>query len=310
MPTFQHHFPLLLLEARPDLLCELLALAGVPVPAHTRQREASPDFTIVFSKSGPTTSEKLSLLERRADGHVLLIDGDRAVMSAVVEVQRTDDAGKPGAIPVYLTVARERHHCPTLVLVICLDRAAARRLKEPIPVGPFNSVQAIVLGPDELDLPQYPYHRASPERVLLAVACSPDRIHQPEVRETVHKALEPLDTQRIRLYTDWLAALAFEVGGHPLEEIMGQEAQECYSSYFRRIYGQYEDKGHKAGHAEGRTEGVAVGLAEAVLQILHHRDLAVTNADRVRILDSDDQQELKTWLDRALTVEQVEDLFA
>ena len=60
---------------------------------------------------------------------------------------------------------------------------------------------------------------------------------------------------------------------------------------------------------EARAEGRTEGKAELVLELLQDREIAVSAAERERVLGCTDNQELKTWVKRALTVECAEQLF-
>jgi hypothetical protein len=55
--------------------------------------------------------------------------------------------------------------------------------------------------------------------------------------------------------------------------------------------------------------GKAEGEAEAILLVLKARDLALTEAERDRILACTDLGQLQTWVTRAATAEKASDLF-
>ena len=62
--------------------------------------------------------------------------------------------------------------------------------------------------------------------------------------------------------------------------------------------------------SQGREEGRAQGEAAAVLRVLAKRGIAVDDKSRERIESCTDLDLLGTWLDRSLTAEQVDELFA
>jgi hypothetical protein len=74
----------------------------------------------------------------------------------------------------------------------------------------------------------------------------------------------------------------------------GLAAYEYRSPTFRRIV----------------AKGWAEGEADAVLEVLDTREIAVPEDVRVRITTCTDLAQLKLWVRRAVTVQSVEELFA
>jgi predicted transposase/invertase (TIGR01784 family) len=62
------------------------------------------------------------------------------------------------------------------------------------------------------------------------------------------------------------------------------------------------------GRAEGRAEGEAKGKADALLQLLEARGIAVPEDARVRIMACQDIAQLETWLRRAATAAAVDEV--
>ncbi|MEV0333994.1 hypothetical protein [Nocardia sp. NPDC050717] len=82
-------------------------------------------------------------------------------------------------------------------------------------------------------------------------------------------------------------------------------------SFFRsetsqRIRAEAREQGLEQGLAEGRD----LGVADSILRILNRRGLTVPVAAEARIIACHDRDQLTTWLDRAITVGTVEELFA
>ncbi len=88
--------------------------------------------------------------DRRADLVILFRAPNNLVVYAlIVEIQLRPDDDKPFRWPEYLGVIRERHRCPTDVLVVCITGAVARWAATPIVLGHSGSVvHPIVLTPD------------------------------------------------------------------------------------------------------------------------------------------------------------------
>ena len=61
--------------------------------------------------------------------------------------------------------------------------------------------------------------------------------------------------------------------------------------------------------AQGLEQGRVQGRAQDVVRILTARQIAVTAAERDRILATTDIAQLDLWFDRALTAATAEDLF-
>ena len=62
--------------------------------------------------------------------------------------------------------------------------------------------------------------------------------------------------------------------------------------------------------AEGVVKGVVKGGAEAVLKILARRRIAVSDVQRVQILECTDPGVVDRWIDQAVVVSSVDELFA
>ncbi|MFC7980452.1 hypothetical protein [Streptomyces sp. NPDC057336] len=61
---------------------------------------------------------------------------------------------------------------------------------------------------------------------------------------------------------------------------------------------------------EGRAKGKAEGKAETILHILEVRGVEVPETVRERVTACTDLDVLRTWLDRSLSAERAEELFA
>ncbi len=81
---------------------------------------------------------------------VVLVGRGRPVLAVAVEVQLERDEARRESWPARVATTSARLGCPTLLLVICLDRAVATWCAEPIEVGPGATVRPLVLGPDQL----------------------------------------------------------------------------------------------------------------------------------------------------------------
>ncbi|MDN5859990.1 MAG: hypothetical protein L0H84_15350, partial [Pseudonocardia sp.] len=73
---------------------------------------------------------------------------------------------------------------------------------------------------------------------------------------------------------------------------------------------EYQSEFARRYFAQGRTEGKAEGKAEGVLAVLDARGITVPAQVRARITECTDVDLLDTWVRRAATANQAEDLFA
>jgi hypothetical protein len=65
-----------------------------------------------------------------------------------------------------------------------------------------------------------------------------------------------------------------------------------------------------AWYRETRAEGGAEGRAEDIAWVLGKRGIAMSDADRERIVSCRDEETLGAWRERMLTVTEVSELFA
>jgi len=71
-----------------------------------------------------------------------------------------------------------------------------------------------------------------------------------------------------------------------------------------------EARGKAEGEARGKAEGEARGKAQAVLDVLEARGLSPTEQQRQRVLGCTDLEQLNTWVRKAVTLVDIEELFA
>jgi predicted transposase YdaD len=69
-------------------------------------------------------------------------------------------------------------------------------------------------------------------------------------------------------------------------------------------------EGRADGFAEGRADGKVAGQREALFKLLAHRNLALDEALRARLLACTDEAQIERWFDRALVATAVADVFA
>jgi hypothetical protein len=284
-PSFEHEGYVRLFKDCPALVAELLrSVFGVELSAYTELRVESAELT------------DIQPAKRYADLLVQLIANDKPVHGVIVEVQIDPAEEKEFSWPMYLTGARAQLRCPVDVLVFTPKQSVARWAARRIQLGLRASFEPFVVGPDGMPTVTDP-ELAARERELAVMSAMAHG--KGPVDEAVRIALVALQAvqsfadARALLYSDLIFAALSAAARAKLEELMTQ-GYEFQSDFAKR---------HRA---EGRAEGEA----QAILTVLEARGIAVSNAERERILASTDLDVLERWLRKALTAASTDELFA
>jgi hypothetical protein len=284
MPSFEHEGFVRLFRNRPELAAELLRdVLGVALPAYTEARIESAELTDIEPAA------------RYADLVVLLVEG-KPVFGIVVEVQLDEDKDKPFTWPVYVANLRARIRCPVDLLVVTPDPKVARWASRRIELGHRSSLEPFVVGPDGVPAITDPTVAArDPELAVLSAMAH----GQGAVDEAIRVALAALHAastyadDRALLYSDLVLAALSGAARTALEELMTQGYE--YQSDFAKRH---------------RAQGAAEARARDVVTFLEARGLAISAAQRERILACTDLDELDRWVRKAATVTNTEALFA
>lgn len=224
---------------------------------------------------------------------MLLIDG-KAVLGIVVEAQLARDDRKRFTWPVYMAGLRARHECPVELLVMTHDRvvAAGAAASISLDLAETSFVRPRVLGPDLVPIiTDIDQARRTPElAVLSALAHGND---EPNLASRVGTAalIAPLglDPERATLYSQLIDGALSSAARAALETLM-QTQDFPIKSEFARVQR-------------------ASAKAESILRVLAKRHLAVSDAQRERILDCSDLDTLDRWLDTAVIATSTDELF-
>ncbi|MGQ0573273.1 MAG: hypothetical protein ACT4RN_03600 [Pseudonocardia sp.] len=136
MPSSLHEVIVEMFRQCPELAAELLTDGlGLRLPGYDQVRVESGELTDV----SPT--------EYRADVVVVLTAAEQPVQAVVVETQLWRDEDKRWSWPVYVATLRQRHRCPAVLLVVCVDAAVAAWCATPIELGhPGARLAPLVIG--------------------------------------------------------------------------------------------------------------------------------------------------------------------
>lgn len=286
MPSISHEALLLLFRNRPELAPELLRDAlHVTLPDYSGVRIESADLT------------DLAPAEYRADLVVLLVDGT-PVLGIVVEVQLQRDDRKRFTWPVYVAGLRARLACPACVLVVTPSDAVADWCRMPIDFGPGGALSPLVIGPTSVPVvDDAEVAERDPELAVLSVLAHGHEPHAEAIGRVAVLAALHLSEERQMVYSDMVFAALSQAARAALEDLMASGSYEFQSEFAKRYV------------AKGRAEGEAKGRAEAVLEVLETRGLAVSDEARARILACADALQLAAWIRKAVTVTSVDELF-
>ena len=306
MPSFPHEGYVHLFRERPALAPDLLArVLGVDLPKYAEVETTEAEFPQLI----PTTF--------RAD-LVLLLKSGVPRFGIVVEVQISRAERKRYTWPVYATAVRARHEVPVVVLVYCPTRSLARWARQPIEIGPGRYWAPHVIGPESTPrIESVAEARATPELAILSAVAYGDDTDGLATLDAAMHAIETLSDELRVIYFDLLLASVGEAARKALLK-MAQAGNYEFASDFAKKYvaqgrAQGEAVGRAQGEAVGRAQGEAVGRAagraEALIQVLQLRGLAVDEALRTRIHRASIET-LEAWLNNAVTARAITDVFA
>jgi hypothetical protein len=321
MPGIAHEAPVELLRRNPLLAATLLDSLGVPLPDNATATMAPGELTSAL----PT--------ELRADG-VIVLTGRKARLAVVVEIQTSPDLDKRRVWPAYLVLARAQHDCPTVLLVICGNRATGRWSRRPIATGhPGFDLVPLVIDADTTPSPgSMRIPGPAPELAILGALTGAIDLGSDSGRRQVLAAIAAahLDKERLETYTHLVRAVAPGAARKALETLMTTVFKDDFIERYKSqamAEGWAEGKaaGQASGWAEGRAEGVAQGKAEGVaqgkaegvaqgkasmvLRILAARGLDVPETVWDKVMSCADTGQLDRWGDAAVSAASLDDVF-
>jgi len=237
---------------------------------------------------------QLNPAELRADLVISLSSGVHPVLAVIVEAQRDQDADKLFSWPAYVGSLRHRLRCPVCLLVVTQSERVANWASRTITVGPGCSLSPLVLRPSSVPvITLVEEARQAPElAVLSAMVHGGGGVETAvEVALAAATAAHELGRDRFLLYFGLIRAALSEAARKAFQ-MLPQGAQ-------------FFDESQKQSFDRGR----AAEKAAAVLDVLEARGLAVTAAQRERILGTKELETLTHWVRRAATVASADALF-
>ena len=273
----------------------LANILGKPVPAPVDVSVLNVDLT----ETRP--------LERRADTVLLAKYQENGVLKKyilLIESQTDEKKDRRRRWPYYIAYLQDKYDCPVVLLVVCSKKETAEWAREPIMVGlpglVSMTVTPVVLGPD--NVPAVTTVDEASQDITAAVFSALTHSRGSRARdilEVLSAALDTIDAETAGFLAEYI------------EDGLGETpAQSIWKVLMATVTYPYVSSIRSQGREEGREEGRAQGEAAAVLRILAKRGIAVDDKSRERIGSCTDLDLLGTWLDRSLTAEQVDELFA
>jgi hypothetical protein len=291
-----HEGPLDLVRQHPEIAVGLIkGTPGIRLPRRAAVSLAPTDMSAVVP------------VQYLADMVVLISDAatGQPALAVIIEPQLRDSETKRFSWPVYVTTARRLAGCPAAVLVvICPDPAEAAKCRQLIRTGhPGFDLAPIVI---DSNAPPGFDGAGGPYLTLFAASVGGiDLASETGARAVLDAMSDPVISEAERLQlTIIIMRLASDAARQSLEAMMHT------SEYEKTFVEELRDQGKAEGHVEGKAEGLVEGEARSVLRILDARRLAPSEEQRQRVISCTDAAQLDLWLDRAITADTVDEIFA
>jgi hypothetical protein len=309
MVTSQHEGSHRIFQERTELLSPVFRLLGVPLPNSASVEVLSADVT------------EIRPLERRVDSVLRIEPEGGPPFLLAIEAQGRKAADKPASWMYYLSYLRAKYDCPALLLVTCQDKATSGWATGPFDMGIDGwtalTLRPLVAGPDNVPVIIDPQEAAQDLALATFSAMTHGRSRDSTpILKALASALGSADSESAEYYTELLEiALGDTPARATWRDLMS------VGTYFPGR-GTYRETAYLEGKAEGQTEGKAEGKAEGevvgqvreraglILRVLDQRLVPVAPEVRDRITACTDLDTLSLWLDRAFSVDSVQDLFA
>lgn len=296
MVTSAHEAAHRIFQDRPELLSPVFGILDVPLPAPAAVEVLTPDTT------------EIRPLERRVDSVLRVApkaEDEEGVFLLAIEAQGRRDLGKPGSWAYYLAHLGAKYDCPVLLLVTCQDASTARWAAGPFHRGPKGwrtslSVHPLVLGPDNVPVITDP-ERAARDLALAAFSAMTHG-NDPDITailEALASALGRADGESAEYFTELL-----EIG-------LGEGPARTTWRKLMSMGTFFPGRGTivEESYLKGEKTGRVAERAETILQVLARRDISVPADVRERVTSCTDLDALGSWLDRAFSVTEAEQLF-
>ncbi|MEU5917588.1 hypothetical protein [Streptomyces sp. NPDC047141] len=256
----------------------------------------------------PATVEAIALTtdvteSRPVVTHMRLNGARDSPLLLAVAVQRKKDPTKPAAWAYSTTYLWAKYGLPTVLLVVCQDRATAEWAGQPVTLGPTDTpalaLQPMAVGPHNMPVITDP----AEARVDLALATLSAITHAGD--PDIGAVLKALSTA-LRDVPENVAEPIIEFTARGLGN---RQAEELWRNLVATDLSFYTSYLSEELRAEGRAEGRAQGSADALLMVMRQRGLDVPCDIRDRITSCRDPLTLRRWVARAVIAISTEEIF-
>lgn len=273
-------------------------------------------FGVVLGKAGRVTVLSTDLTERRpqerrADSVILaelLVEDEKSKYIVVVEAQTDPDEAKQWSWPYYIAYLRVKYECPVMLLVVCTKSATERWARAEITSGLGElicmRVTPAVAGPGNVE-PVTDLDRAR-TNVGFAVfsALTHSRTESArEILEVLAEALGSTEAENGKFLSELVEAGLDGTGSFEIWRDLMITGNYPHVS-------QWRAQATEQGIEQGIEQGSVKTRIEDILRILARRNMSVSEDDRAVIEGCTDMDTLEVWFDRALVIDELEDLFA
>jgi hypothetical protein len=152
-----------------------------------------------------------------------------------------------------------------------------------------------------------PFSPRRPELGVLSVLAHGETEQGATIAAAAVPAIQGQDDDRVRLYYDLIYNSLDEAARRSLEVLM--KGYEYQSDFAKKYVAQGRAEGLTEGLTKGLTKGRTEEAARAVLTVLRVRGLAMSDAERERILSEKDPERLEGWLEKAAVAASVAAVF-
>ncbi|WP_371612718.1 hypothetical protein [Streptomyces clavifer] len=276
----------------PSLFSRLSEVLGVDFPQSTSTRVEPTDLTETWP------------IERRVDTLLRIETENDGPFLLAIEAQGRKDPDKFASWAYYFTYLLEKYRLPTMLLIVCQDRATAQWAARPVPLGapqwPAMTLHPLVAGPHNIpvitDVAEARKDLALATLSAITHAGDPDvgvilKTVSAALRDTPDAVAEPI-----------VELIAQGLGNRPAAQQWRNLVAVDLSFYKSPLSEEIRDEGRE----EGRTEG----QAKSLLLVLAARGVKVDDETREKITGCGDPQLLSHWLNRAATASTTEEVFA
>ena len=290
MVTREHEAPIEMLSKSPELMLAMLEQAG---------HGFGGDVKVISLSERVTQMNPAELL---ADKVVLVETRKGPDLVVIFEVQRRKDLDKELTWPNYVTAARLREECPVALLIWCPTKKVAAWARRPISLGPAGVITPWVITPADFPVILDPSGWVGRERLAVVAALAHENHPRfEEIADVLAELLDGIEKKQAAKYYRNLRGVVSRVAFEILE---GKMATMTYG-YRSEIERQFVEKGEALGEERGKR----VHTAELLLRMLEVRGLEPTESVIEAINNTDDVEQLDSWLLRAGMATTLEEVF-